>query len=466
MGWPHSSSAVPVFSYLMTLDPDTIDPLKWRVLLKGLEPILPPLPAELRTRKAEEHGWYFLDETEATFANQFVVIGRRTFKKKVPPLILKRELTRRLADWVAAHNKTVPEGDHVLAAPGAVRKDMRDALAIELRANLLPTITESPILIDTNNSRVTLFDASESRRDEVLKNLSAMFADLLGYTSVNFTELELEPWLCLTRPGVSLPGEVGGRFLSWLADNAADSPYCTMPIAGGRTINIKIALADHATLNRNGGHLHVKGASSLTVAVINELIRGEEAAELGYGLHNFYLNITDLDAERTWTVKIDKSGQPLRMTTQDPSKDDADGTLQTKILLAAEDVVSGHRLVLALWEAFNRSEVTRWMADTPQTQLWPGAATGTATWTEAQGDADPIDDEDEAERLNLPPRNRADLINRWITNGRGRHRFVESTDDIGLVYNTKGKANNRASWQQWNKWTKSDPTIQPEGFAP
>jgi len=477
LSFPHTTRA-PITWYDITVERDGVEPIKWKHWATSLQMVVPVLGSMPDVDATETRdGWYFLDEkAPLVLDGRYIVLGRRSHTVRAPALLVRRLVHERCVTWLEDYNSRKPHpGDRLDTTPADERTMIQEKVTAELRVHALPSVVETPMVIDTHQSRIYFFDsASPARRKDAMDALATHLCEEFRYTGVSFHEVPLEAWILATRPGAVLPAKIGAKFLRWLAQHALRGGWCVFNRRGSE-VALQLTLDRHVTLTVDGGLMHVDGPEAVKLVIEDLFDPDTDSPSSSIVNAIFTLGEAGRD-DASWSVKLTRDGTISRCIVNAPREPGDNDRLPEKTLHRLRDFLDASDNVTALWNAFNSGPVQEWIGGEPQKQLFPGQTEAPPTWRE-ELDGEVVNpdqaalfepqEEEESTPTDLP----TDTKVPWggmpcgeVTNGRSV-RIVMSHDDEGVTYGLKNGKERTDPWPKWRSWLGADFRFVP-GTAP
>jgi len=380
--FPFSASAA-VFPYSITAGNGKLPALELARLhdLTADRFLSSRVPESLDSSSAQEWGWcWWLDSGNPVSINRWVLFGIRQWTKKPPANLQRAMLEERVKE--AKEDGT------------RVNKDWKQAQAEDIERLLTiktpPNIEETPVVLDTVNGTLWLYEARTKTREAILGRLRRILEPVYG-KALQFTPWNLHWHLRRTRPDAVLPVEIDKRWISWVAGLASTEKWMVAHDDDGTDKAWGLVLDDKLRLDRADGELSVSGDGNVADTVRDMLSPDND-------------NDGDISRLKIWVANkqgsafrllLDSQGNILRCSFTEITKFRATvENLDEATLDRCEWFAAAADLVRLLIQAFDNGPLEEWMDCAPQRQLWPGVPPGGIEWL----DADPWPDHGEQEQ--------------------------------------------------------------------
>lgn len=320
-------------------------------------------------------GWAWPDDENPVSIREWVFFAIRAFVKRPPAGLVNAMYDERLAQEKDNDNPKQKLSKDV-------RAEIKEGIKKDLVSRTPPNVEEHAVLIDTVNHRIVLFNPSAREREGFLGRLERVLTPMIGdYKAVPWT---LEHYLRITRPNATLPAEVGSLFLTWIGQKALHQSWLAC-VLDGQTVRIQVELEDRMNLATNEGTLSLDGSE-----IVDEYMTDIEK-DNGARVTQIRLHVLARHGEkpaRRYNVILDSYGNIPRIKLLDAAKlRKKDDNLESATVDRADDYLAVAGFIRILMHAFDVEPLTIRLAAQAQTQLWPGAPTGSLSWH----DADTVD---------------------------------------------------------------------------
>ena len=326
------------------------------------------VPPDLRTTAEEVWGWSWPDDENPTSAGRWLVWCMRQWTKKIPGRLRKALIEDRCQKYVDSLGLS--------RCPRDQKAAITEATELELRASMPPEVADAPIVLDVTNHRLLIIGQSEAFQHIMLTRATALLRRVYGATKVEFVPWTLEEYFKGSRPKEVLPGEIGERWLTWLADRAVAGEWATYE-TGPVPRYLRLSLDDKARIVHGDGTVSADGSEAC--AHLLGWAKGDEGGEL-------QVSRLSLRVERKDTfgleLALDPDGNILGCSLVGAPKYSAvEDHRMTASFDRAEAFMEVAELVRLLMYAFDSGPLQQLIDGSPQLQMWRDERAPVVTWS-------------------------------------------------------------------------------------
>lgn len=320
-------------------------------------------------------GWCWLDDLNPVSVDRWVCFGIRQWVKCPPASLVAAMLEERI--------RVAKEENPEVKITKEVKASMREELLRNLRIKTPPKIEESPILIDTIDKRVILFDTSEKVRDSILKRVGRILEPQWG-KGIAFEEWTLARTLEISRPH-GYPADVGQKALTWMAEHALQGLVMRSEHHG---LWLTVEIDGTVKLQIDDGTVTVKGDRATKKELDGMAPEAGRIEQIRLWFH--------VGGGRDYTATIDcegriRSGRLVSAQKLNDDYRDKDARLQSYVLDRADDFMTLVHMVHHLFGAFDALKLTEWMGEECEQPSLPFDPTPAYDYTWVDPDAVPED---------------------------------------------------------------------------